>query len=68
MIKIKLDWGALVAHLAQQLTLGFGSGCDLRVLGSSPVLASVLGMESAWNSLSPSPSALPLCTLSLSLK
>ena len=29
------------------LTLDFGSGHDLRVIGSSPTLCSVLGMESA---------------------
>ena len=28
-------------------TLDFGSGHDLRVLGSSPTLGSMLGMESA---------------------
>ena len=33
-------------------TLDFGSGGDLRVRGSSPTLASVLRVESAWDSLS----------------
>lgn len=33
--------------LAEALTLGFGSGQDLGVVGSGPVLGSVLDMESA---------------------
>ena len=42
----------------------FGSGQDLRVLGSSPMSGSLLNGESS----SPSPSAPPLaCVLSLSL-
>ena len=52
-------WGALVALLAQCLTLGFGSSPDLRVLGLrwEPGSGSALGAESAC----PSPSAsLPL--------
>ena len=43
-----------------QLALGFGSGCDVGVVGLSPVSDSVLKAESA----SPSPYAFPL-TLSL---
>ena len=35
--------GGLVRHP----TLDFGSGYDLRVMGSSPGVGSVLGMESA---------------------
>jgi len=39
-----------VAWVAQSFecpTLGFGSGCGLRVVGSSPVLGSALSGESA---------------------
>ena len=49
--------GAWVAQLVECLTLGFSSGQDLRVLGSSLALVSVLSRESAC----PSPSA-PLLT------
>ena len=42
----------------------FGSGCDLNVLGSCPVLGSVLSREPA----SPSPSAPALCSPSLTNK
>ena len=45
-----------VKHLA----LDFGSGPDLRVMGSSPALGSMLSIESAY------PSALPLPSLPLS--
>ena len=34
------------------LTLGFDSGCDLRVLRLSPMLGSELSMESVYNFLS----------------
>ena len=44
-----------MAQLVDHPTLDFGSGHDLRVMGSSPVLGSVLSVESAC----PSPSALP---------
>jgi len=48
--------GAWVAQLIEQLALDFGSGHDLRVLGSSPASGSVLSGESAWGySLSPTP-------------
>ena len=42
-----------LSRLSDQLLI-FGSGRDLRVVGSSPML----GRESTWYSLSPSPSAL----------
>ena len=45
--------GAWVAQSVERLTLDFSSGHDLRVMGSSPALGSVLSMEPAWNSLSP---------------
>ena len=48
-----------MAQLVGCLTLDFVSSHDLRVLGSSTVLGSMLSVESAWDSLSPSPSALP---------
>ena len=41
-------------------TLDFSSGHDLRVLASSLESGSVLGMENAWSSLSPSLSTPPL--------
>ena len=54
-----------MAQLGKHLTLGFGSGHDLRVARSSPTLGSVLSEVSAWDSL-PLPLPLPL-VLSLSL-
>ena len=45
-------------------TLNFSSGHDLRVLELSPTLGSMLGVEPAWDSLSPSPPVLPLTPLS----
>ena len=41
--------GSPVSQL-KRLALDFGSGHDLRVLGSSPVLGSLLSVESAWDS------------------
>ena len=45
-------WGAQVAQSVKYWTLGLGSGCDLRVVGSSLALGSVLSGESACDSLS----------------
>ena len=45
------------------LTLNFGSGHDVMVVRSSPMLGSKLSTESAWDSLSSSPSAPPPHTL-----
>ena len=45
----------------------FGSGHDLRVLGSSPASGSLLSRESASSSLS-LPASLPTCDLYLSNK
>ena len=39
--------GAWVAQSVEHLTLDFGSGCDPRVVGSSPALGTVLSMEPA---------------------
>jgi len=36
-----------VAQWVERLTLGFGSGCDLGVVGLGPALGSALGVESA---------------------
>lgn len=36
-----------VAQSVKRLSVSFGSGCDLRILRSSPVLGSELSMESA---------------------
>ena len=41
-------WVAVIQHL----TLDFGLGHDLRVVGLSPMLGSMLGVEPAWDSLS----------------
>ena len=57
----KNPWGAWVAQLVGPLTLGFGSGCNLGVVGSSPALCSALRAESAG----PSPSGLPPAVLNL---
>ena len=51
----------MVVHLVKHHTLDFGSGHDLGVIGLSPALGSELGVESAWDSLSLSPSVPPLC-------
>ena len=57
--------GTWVAQWVECLTLDFGSGRDLRVMGWSPTPGSVLSGGPA----SPSPSATPpACRLSLSLK
>jgi len=44
--------GAWMAQSVEHPTLDFSSGHDLRVVGLSPVLGSVLGGESAGESLS----------------
>ena len=49
-------------------TLDFSSGHDLRIIRSSPSLASALGMEQAWDALSSFPTAPHIPSLSLSLK
>ena len=67
---LKSIWGIWLAHLVKCLTLDFGSGHDLRVLGSSPVSGSLLGVEPASNSLSLSLYpflALRMCSPSVSL-
>ena len=63
--------GASVTQLVEwSPTPDFSSGHDLRVVRSILELGSALSVEPAWDSLSPSPSAPPLLssTLSLSLK
>ena len=44
---IKRQWRAWVAQPGKHLTLDFGSGHDLRVVRSSPMLGSTLNMEPA---------------------
>ena len=46
-VKIKriYNWGSLVAQSVKHLTLDLSSGLDLRVLSSSLVLGSMLGVE-----------------------
>ena len=41
-----------MAQLVEHPTLDFGSGCDPRVKGLSPMLGSTLSVEPAWDSLS----------------
>lgn len=41
-IKNTKEWGTWVAQLVKHLTLDFGSGHDLRVVGSRPVSGSLL--------------------------
>ena len=58
--------GAGMEQSVKHPTLGFGSGPDLRVMGSSPGSGSVLSAESARDSLSLSLWSCPLPTLSVS--
>ena len=44
--------GAWVAQSVEHLTLDLGSGHGPRIVESSPVSGSILGMEPAWNSFS----------------
>jgi len=46
--------GTWVAQSVECLTLDFSLGHDFRVLGSSPESGSMLSVQSAWDSLSPS--------------
>ena len=68
-IKTIINGGTWVAQSIEHPALDFSSGHDPRVVGSSPTLGSVVGMEPAFEILFPSPSSrLPqLCALSLSL-
>ena len=50
--------GAGVAQSVECSTLDFGSGHDLTVMGSSPVILP-LGVEPPWDSLTPAVSAPP---------
>jgi len=56
--------GASEAQSVKHPTLGFSSGLDLRVVRLSPVWGSTLSTESAWHSLSLSPSSRPPLSLS----
>ena len=52
-------WGAWVAQSVERMTLGFGSGRDLMVPGFKPYVGFCTdSVEPAWDSLSPSLSAL----------
>ena len=48
----KESWGIWVAQLFKHLTLDFGSGRDLLVVGCCPMMGSMLGVESALDSFS----------------
>lgn len=52
-----------VAQFVKHLTLGFSSDQELRGVGSSPTLSSILNVDAAWDSRS----ALPPSSCSLSL-
>ena len=57
-----------MAQSVKHLSLDFGSGHDLMVHKIEPCLRLCSdGVETAWNSLSPSPSAPPLLVHALSL-
>ena len=45
-ININQDWGACVTQSVECPSLDFGSSRDPRVMGSSPVLGSMLSVES----------------------
>ena len=60
--------GAWVAQSVGHLALGFGSGHDLLVVGSSPASGSLYSVESASDSVSLSLSLSLILSLSLSLK
>lgn len=64
--------GTWMAESVKHLTLGFGSGHELRVMRSNPTLDAMLTAEFVSDSLSPVPLLLPLHALffffSLSLK
>ena len=47
--------GSWVMQSVKCLTLGFGSGHDLMIFGSSPASGFMLSSESTWNSLPLSP-------------
>jgi len=51
-----MERGTWVAQSVEHPTFDFGSGHDLRVLGSSPESGPMLSTEFAWLSLSPSAS------------
>ena len=55
-VKRENPQGPWVAQLVESPTFDLGSGHDLRVVVLSPTSGSALGMESAWDSFSPSPS------------
>ena len=59
MLVEKTHWGACLAQSVEHSTLGFGSDHDFRVMRWSPASGSALSRQSAWDSLSLSPSALP---------
>ena len=66
-LKIKFQ-DTLVAQSVEDLTLDFGSGHDLRVVGSSSTLGTALNTEPAWDSLSLPLPLSPTHTLSLKEK
>ena len=64
MFRNALSWGTCMAQLVKCPTLDFSSGHDIRVMGSSPKLGSVLSSEP----VSPSPLLLLLLMYTHTLK
>ena len=60
-IRSRSSRGPWVAQLVKGATVDIGSGCDLAVMRSCHVLGSVLSVEPAWDSLSPSLYSSPTC-------
>ena len=58
-LKLMTQCGTWAVQLVEHWTLGFGSGCDLKIMESSPKLGSTFNRESL-RTLSSSPSTLPL--------
>ena len=66
-VKLRLKDGTWVAQLINRLTLDFGSGHDLMIGEFKPLMGLRADrVEPVWDSLSPSISAPPLLTFSLS--
>ena len=66
-VLLKMHIPKVPGWLSRSSVLDFGSGRDLAVVRSSLASGSVMSGEPAWDSLSPSLSALPLCSRSFSL-
>ena len=62
-----MSWGTWVAQSVKHLADDFGSGHDVIICGNEARIGLCAdGVDPAWESLSPSPSAPPLLMLCLS--